>query len=107
MVKVYFTDKYHEHPDHDVGTENYDYCYNADGNTDLGLVTIKDICASDLDKVYCIILHLRNDYENRSVGISPMHYCYQVLASATADEQLKDLVRALYVYNQKANAYFG
>ena len=36
-----------------------------------------------------------------------MRYCYNVLNSATAKESLKNVAKALYLYNRAANSYFS
>ena len=41
-----------------------------------------------------------------AVSYIPMSYCYSVL-TGKADENLQNVVKALYLYNQAANAYFG
>lgn len=40
-----------------------------------------------------------------SVSYSPMSYAYAVLSSDKASDSLKNVVRALFLYNQAANAY--
>ena len=40
-----------------------------------------------------------------SISYSPMSYAYDVLNSDTASDNLKNLVKALYLYNQAAEAY--
>lgn len=42
---------------------------------------------------------------NWSISYSPMSYAYDVLNSNTASDNLKNLIKALYLYNQAAEAY--
>ena len=42
-----------------------------------------------------------------SLDYSAMSYVCKVLNSDNATETLKDLLKALYLYNQAANEYFG
>ncbi len=70
-------------------------------------VTIQDIDAKNLDTDYKVtVKYGENSLE---VTYSPMTYCYNVLKGYTGDkaEELKNVVRALYLYNSKANAYFS
>ena len=66
-------------------------------------VDVKGIAAKDLDQAVTLTITL--DGETMTVKYNPMSYCYNVLKGNYSDE-LKDLVRSLYLYNQSANAYF-
>lgn len=38
---------------------------------------------------------------------SPLSYAYKVLNGGSTDENLQNLMKAMYLYNQEANTYFG
>ncbi|MCM1530223.1 MAG: cadherin-like beta sandwich domain-containing protein [Alistipes sp.] len=60
---------------------------------------ITDIPAGKLDEVQNVTI---GDY---TISYSPMSYAYAVLKSDSADENLKNLVKALYLYEKAADAY--
>ena len=67
-------------------------------------VDVTTVAAQYLDKEYTVTI---NDGENETtVSASPLSYGYNVLKADPDDEALKDLVKALYLYNQAANEYF-
>lgn len=70
------------------------------------LVNITNISAKDLDTAYTVTIN--DGVETADVTYNPMTYCYNVLKDTTGtfDATTKDLVRALYLYNQTANNYF-
>ena len=68
-------------------------------------VDIKAIAAQDLDEKFTVTI--THGEESYSVEYAPMTYCYNVLNSESAKASLKDVVTALYLYNQAANAYAG
>ncbi len=77
---------------------------------DLTQVVISDIVAQDLSDDIVVKVLVDGGDDGFSMKCSPMNYCYNVLSretTATRTEELKDLIRALFVYNQKAVAYFG
>ena len=63
-------------------------------------IEITNIAVKDLDKVYEI--SIGNSYV---IKCSALTYVYEVL-SRESSEQLKVVAKALYLYNQAANAYF-
>ena len=67
-------------------------------------MALPDIAAKDLDKEHLYTVSCGG--ESYSFRYSPLSYAYQILRSSTNDS-MKDLARALYLYNQAANAYFG
>ena len=83
-----------------------------DGNTlevkernGLNYVDVIGISAKDLDENVTIAI---SDGENTAeVTYNPMAYCAAVQADATGafDQKMKNLVTALYLYNQAANMY--
>ena len=83
-------------------------------------VTITDIAAQDLDKYVTVNVAVEgNDTPDQplsegataySIKYSPMNYCYNILSretTATRTDALKDVMRALYLYNSQAKAYFA
>ena len=72
-------------------------------------VVISGIAAQNLDDDFTVCISV-GDSNNYSVQYSPLTYCYNVLARETTQErtdELKDLIKALYIYNAKANNYFN
>ena len=73
-------------------------------------VTITGIAAQYLDSDVTVNVALEGDDNAYSVKYSPMNYCYNVLAretTATRTEALKNVMRAFYLYNKEAKAYFA
>ena len=69
-------------------------------------VDVVGIAAKDLDEDVTITI---NDGTNTAgVSFNPMSYCQGVLNDTTGafDRNIKDVVAALYLYNQAANIYF-
>ncbi|MDE5936854.1 MAG: hypothetical protein K2G83_05560, partial [Ruminococcus sp.] len=62
-------------------------------------IDISDISADKLD-VAC-----KTSIGGYTVSYSPMSYAHAVLSSDNASDSLKNVVRALFLYNQAANAY--
>ena len=72
-------------------------------------VTITNIAAQDLDDDTTVYISVADDDESYSVQYSPMNYCYNVLSKETTEtrtDSLKDVMRAFYIYNVKADDYF-
>ncbi len=67
-------------------------------------VDITGIAAKELDTPYT--LTISDGAKTRTITASVMSYVRTVLESGTASEQLKNVVQAMYHYNQAANAYF-
>ena len=82
-------------------------------------VTITDIAAQNLDEYVKVNVAVEgNDTPDAPVSgdkaytvkYSPMNYCYNTLSretTATRTDALKDVMRALYLYNQQAKTYFA
>ena len=66
-------------------------------------IDIENISADKLDTLHTVKI---GDVEVIS-NYSAMSYANSVLSSETADDNLKNLVKTLYLYNQKANALSG
>ncbi len=67
-------------------------------------VDIQNIAAAKLDNTYTVEIYDGNTLVS-TVSYSPMTYIYTVLNQST-DENLKNLAKSLYLYNQAANAHF-
>ena len=74
--------------------------YNFSGNKgNYYYIDIIDISADKLDMAF------DTKIGGYTVTYSPMSYIYTVLSSERASDSLKNVVRALYLYNQAVNAY--
>jgi hypothetical protein len=82
--------------------ENKELTLNKSGS--MYYVEISDIAAQNLDKEYVVTLSDGNDSLN--VGYSVMAYCHTILHRST-NENLKNAMRALYLYNLEAKEYFA
>ena len=72
-------------------------------------VAVTGIPAQNIDNVYSVELYL-NDSKIGAFEYSPLKYCYNVLNRELTPErtaELKDCVRALYLFNQQADAYLS
>ena len=67
-------------------------------------VEVDGIAAKDLDAA--VVLTVRYNDQEMNLSYSPLAYCYTVLQSDSQPQELKDLVRSLYLYNRSADAYF-
>ncbi len=65
----------------------------------------KDISAPDLDTVYQIAF--TKNGEAKTYDYSAMDYIRLALGLESASDSMKDLAAATYLYNDKANTYFG
>ena len=71
-------------------------------------VELVGIPASKLDDKFCIDVY--DGSTNFQVIYSPMAYCTSVVTRATTEtrtEDLKNLIKALVLYNQAADAYIS
>lgn len=64
-------------------------------------ILIENISSNNLDTKYTVSA---GDF---SITYSALSGAYRALTSDAAGDELKDLVRAMYKYNQAADAYFG
>ena len=72
------------------------------------IVTVSDIAASDLDKLFMISVIINDEALDTPVCYNPMNYCYAVINHETDEvytENLQKLVNALHIYNYFANEY--
>ena len=88
-----------------------DYSFLLDGaevtpvkNGSFYVVTIRNIGAKDLDRMYKLEITKGDEYQR--VRTSALAYCYTVLMDPAQNEELVNVSKALYLYNQAANAYF-
>jgi hypothetical protein len=68
----------------------------------LHYVTVENISAKDLDKLFTVVAN------GSEVTASALSYAYNVLSAedGTYSSELITLVKAMYAYNQAANNYF-
>ena len=76
---------------------------NKRGN--LYYVDVTNIAAKDLNKSFTVSIN--DGAETYEVTYSPMNYCYNVLKSDAASETMKNVAKAIYLYNQAAIEYFA
>jgi hypothetical protein len=76
---------------------------NKRGN--LYYVDVTNIAAKDLNKSFTVSIN--DGAETYDVTYSPMNYCYNVLKSDAASATMKDVAKAIYLYNQAAIEYFA
>ena len=70
-------------------------------------VEIEDIPAAYLDYDYKISVTNKNTGETYTVTTSVLAYLKALLNSETATTEQKNLAKAMYLYNQQANTFFG
>ena len=95
------------------GYDINDYRFELDGGVvvtpvqedDKYVVTIADIDAKNLDTMYT--LTVSKESETQVLNTSALAYCYTALLDAQQSAVKQDLCRALYLYNQAANTFFG
>ncbi len=82
--------------------------FSCDGYTvekatsgDYQIARIRGIKAKHIGDILTLIIN-----GNESVSYSPLNYCKNVLEDDTTDENLQNVVMALYAYWQAANQYF-
>ena len=76
------------------------------------IARIRGIQAADLDETFSLNIYDADKPESYGyifghVAYCPLTYCYNVLNGGSADENLKNVCRALYLYEVEANRYFG
>jgi len=69
------------------------------------MLTIQNIAAKDLDTMYTVTVSCGD--ETMEIQTSALAYCYTVLKKALLTTEMQDVCKALYLYNQAANAYFN
>ncbi|MBQ8967610.1 leucine-rich repeat domain-containing protein [Ruminococcus sp.] len=62
---------------------------------------IRGIKASELENDFTVT------FKDGSVTYNAMTYCYNVLNGGSGDEKLQNVCKALYLYAEEANKYFG
>ena len=95
-----------------AGTDVAQYSFTVDGEPVSAVksgssyvVQIPNIAAQDLDKEYTIVA--TNGDQTYTITSYALTYAYQVLKAEGRSDAIRDLVKALYEYNQAANAYFA
>ena len=89
-----------------------DYSFLLDGqevtpvqNGNYWCVELPDIPAALLDRIHTIRV-LEGDREILNTSYCALSYCCSAMKYYTSDEDLLNLVKAIYLYNQAANVYF-
>ena len=89
-----------------------EYSFKLDGKTvtpvykgGLYIVTVRDIAAKDLDTRHTLVVTAGE--EQLTISTCALSYCYSVLANNLLTTEMQNTCKALYLYNQAANAYFG
>ena len=72
-----------------------------DGSANDYYIEEKDVVAKDLDKTYVFTIG------GHELKISALSYAYIVNADENAAAAYKNVIKALYAYNEAANEYFG
>lgn len=92
----------------DEGVEIEDFVFELNGETlcprvvgDYCYVDIESIASGDLDTYYTVNV---GDF---SIRYCAMCYVKDMLEKDSTEESLENLLKALYLYNQEANKYFG
>ena len=67
---------------------------------------IRDIASNEIGNSFTLTVTDSDGTDNGSVTYSPMTYCYNVLDRGTTEENLPEVVQALYWYWQSAKTYF-
>ncbi len=75
--------------------------------SNLYYVDIPRIAAALLDREYTLTFTQTTDKTVNTLKLSGLSYISGVLNSDKTSQNLKDFAKALYLYNQAANAYFG
>jgi len=71
-------------------------------------VTIENIPAAYLDLPYTLTVKEKNNSDKiMIITYNVRMYMASIIKSGSADADLKNLVRAMYLYSEAANAYFG
>ena len=71
----------------------------------LQYVTIDGISGANLSKTHTV--EINSDYGSMSINISPMNYVYKVIVEGNSNEPLSNLMKAVYLYHQSAQAFLG
>ncbi len=68
-------------------------------------ISVSNIAADKLDKVHTITMASIDGETTYTVNCSALSYAKLIVNADEVDEKLKDLVKALYLYNQAADKY--
>lgn len=90
-----------------------DFRFTVDGKTVIPklkdgryYIEVPNISATDLDNMYTIQVKTSSDESVLTLNYGAFSYVSSVLSSSSNDN-LKNVVKALYVYNQEAEVYFN
>ena len=70
-------------------------------------VEIANIPEAFLDTEFTVSVKNTQDDTVYTIKTSPLCYVSKVLEGEETSEEMKNLVKALYLYNQKANEFFN
>ena len=70
-------------------------------------VEIKNISAADLDTLYTMVVTRKADNAVTTIKYSALNYVNMAIKYMGDDVNLVNAVKALYLYNDAANTYFG
>lgn len=91
-----------------------DYKFTCNGDTlspykdgDYYWVDIKNITPQDFDEMYDIVVTNKTNGLSRTIKYSALTYAKSVIENKSTQTGLVDLMKAMYYYNQAANAYVG
>ena len=70
------------------------------------IARIRNIAASELQNNFTVTV-TKGETVLGTITYSPMNYAYKVLNGGTDNNSLKNVIKALYLYSQAANEYFG
>ena len=85
-------------------TFNCNYEYETQSKNGYQIIRIRNIHAVNLNYDFKVTVSAGG--KSGTVRFSPMNYCYNVLNGGSDDAKLQNVVKALYLYYQGANAYF-
>ena len=95
----------------DSSVENFAVTFNGEALTikqrdGLYYADVVGIAAKDLDED--VTVTISDGTSTADISFNPMAYCQSVQndTTGTFDQEMKDVVAALYLYNQAANVYF-
>ena len=93
------------------GTDLSTLTFTVDGKTvtplkrgDRYYTEVANIFADMLDEAH--VFTVSDGVNTYTITFSALSYGYRILNDGTAGDDIKNLVKALYLYNQAANAYF-
>lgn len=88
----------------EVTGSNKSYVTGTNGNK--CYISIPGICANELQEMYTVTIRIKNtNTVYAAVTYGALSYVRTILQDSSSDNDMKNLVKALYLYNQAAVAY--